>query len=360
VRVALGVFLAAGLPLLAPSVARFFWVFVAYVIAAVTMHLAIRRRVGGVVRVLVGGVLDVAITTFLVHRLGSQGTPLVSAYLLLGMFVALVAPAWTARALSALGVVSFGTVTFAEALRLIPYAPDAPEAAGYVPTMLAAARSTILIAVLVAVSTWVSERIARALRRRERQLRFANARLEQLSRRDPLTQLYNRRFFVGRVEEELVRVHRGHSMAILMMDLDGFKHVNDEQGHIAGDVLLKKIAQRILGAMRIVDVVGRFGGDEFVVLLPDTDAAQAEIVAERVVRTVREVGTEADPRRPVTVSVGVAVAREDDDVTLVLNQADEAAYAAKQDGGDQYRLACVPSVSHVDGLSVDDEPAKVG
>jgi diguanylate cyclase (GGDEF)-like protein len=352
VRVALGVFLAGGLPVLAPSVARYIGVFVAYVVAAVALHFAIRQRVGGVFRVLLGGILDVAITTFLVHRLGSQGTPLVSAYLLLGMFVALVAPAWTARALSALGVVSFCAVSFAEALHLIPYAPDAPEAAYYTPTLLAAARSTVLLAVLVAVSTRVSERIARALHRRERQLRFANARLEQLSQRDPLTQLYNRRYFVARVEEELARVQRGHSVAVLMMDLDGFKHINDEQGHLAGDTLLKKIAQRVSTSMRVIDVVGRFGGDEFVVLLPDTDSEQAAVVAERLVRTVREVGTEADPERPVTASVGVAIPRLEDDVTVVLNQADEAAYAAKQEGGDRYRIGHPPAVSHISDLSL--------
>jgi diguanylate cyclase (GGDEF)-like protein len=101
--------------------------------------------------------------------------------------------------------------------------------------------------------------------------------------------------------------------------------------------------------------VGRFGGDEFVVLLPDTDSAQAEIVAERVVRTVRETGTVADPLRPVTVSVGVAIPRLDDDVTVVLNQADEAAYAAKQEGGDRHRLACPPSVSHINDLVAKSE-----
>jgi diguanylate cyclase (GGDEF)-like protein len=350
VRVALAAFLAAGLPLIAPGLARFAWVFIVYVVAALTMHLAIRHRLGGVWRVLAGGILDVAVTTFLVHRLGSQGTPLVSSYLLLGMFVALVAPAWSARALGGLGVLCFGAVSFAEALRLIPYAPDVPEMADHVPTLLSATRATLLVAVLVAVSTWVSERIARALRRRERQLRIANVRLEQLSQRDPLTQLYNRRFFVQRVEEELARVRRGHAMAVLMMDLDGFKHINDEQGHLAGDALLKEIARKVVQAMRVVDVVGRFGGDEFVVLLPDTDSAQAEIVAERVVRTVREIGTVADPVRPITVSVGVAIPRLDDDVTVVLNQADEAAYAAKQEGGDRYRVACPPSVSHINDL----------
>src|ERR1043165_3924115 len=151
------------------------------------------------------------------------------------MFVALVAPAWSARALAALGVVAYGTVSLAEATRLLPYAPDVPEAAGYVPSVLGVARAVLLLGALVAVSTWVSERIARALHRRERQLRIANARLELLSQRDPLTHLYNRRYFVHRVEEELARTRRGHPMAVLMMDLDGFKHVNDERGHLAGD-----------------------------------------------------------------------------------------------------------------------------
>jgi diguanylate cyclase (GGDEF)-like protein len=360
VRVALACFLAVGLPLLAPSLSRYAWVFFGYGLAALAMHLAIRQRLGGVWRVLVGGALDVAITTFLVHRLGSQGTPLVSSYLLLGMFVALVAPAWSARALAALGVVAYGTVSLAEAAHVLPYAPDVPEASGYVPSLLGVLRSTLVLGALVAVSTWVSERIARALHRRERQLRVANARLEQLSQRDPLTHLYNRRYFVRRVEEELARTRRGHPMAVLMMDLDGFKHVNDERGHLAGDVMLKKIAHKIAQTMRVVDVVGRFGGDEFVVLLPDTDSAQAAVVAERVVRTVREIGTEADPIRPITVSVGVAMARLDDDVTILLNQADEAAYAAKQKGGDQYRIALAPTVSEISGLGEEAAKARAG
>jgi diguanylate cyclase (GGDEF)-like protein len=344
-------FLSIGLPLLAPALSRFTWVFVGYGLSAIGMHLAIRQRLGGVWRVLAGGVLDIAMTTFLVHRLGSQATPLVSSYLLLGMFVALVAPAWSARALAALGVVAYGTVSLAEATRLLPYAPDVPQAAGNVPSLLDVARAILLLGALVAVSTWVSERIARALHRRERQLRVANARLELLSQRDPLTHLYNRRHFVRRVEEELARTRRGHPMAVLMMDLDGFKHVNDERGHLAGDALLKKIAHKIKQTMRVVDVVGRFGGDEFVVLLPDTDADQAAVVAERVVRTVREIGTEADPVRPITVSVGVAMARIEDDVTIVLNQADEAAYAAKQEGGDRYRVASAPAVSEISALA---------
>src|SRR5260221_14292013 len=93
VRVALAVFLSIGLPLLAPTLARFAWVFIAYGLTALGIPLAIKQRLGGVWRVLVGGVVDIAMTTFLVHRLGSQSTPLGSSYLLLGMFVAPVEPA---------------------------------------------------------------------------------------------------------------------------------------------------------------------------------------------------------------------------------------------------------------------------
>jgi diguanylate cyclase (GGDEF)-like protein len=178
--------------------------------------------------------------------------------------------------------------------------------------------------------------MARALRHREAQLRGVNLRLEELSQRDALTQLYNRRHFVHRATEELSRVRRGHPMVLLMMDLDGFKHVNDEQGHLAGDDLLRRIAHVIEESVRAVDVVGRFGGDEFVAMLPDTEAEQAAIVASRLVVAIREVGTEADPRKPVTVSVGIAVARPEDDVTVLLNAADDAAYQAKAAGGNRH------------------------
>jgi diguanylate cyclase (GGDEF)-like protein len=339
VRVALGLFSFVGMPLALPNMNHYWWVMAGYTAGAVGIQLAIRANVGGIARVLLGGMMDVAFVTFLVHRLGSQSTPLVAAYLLSGMFVALVAPAWSARLLGALGVAAYGGVCFAEAIHLLPYAPDIPHLAAYAPDVGTATRATVLVGVLVAVSTWVSDRIARALRLRERQLRQANAQLAELSQRDPLTQLYNRRYLVQRVEEELGRVRRGHSTALLMMDLDGFKHVNDTQGHLAGDELLRKIAVTIGESTREIDVVGRFGGDEFVALLPDTDGEQAAAVAERLVRTIRDVGTFADPRRPVTVSVGVAIALPEDDVTLLLNTADDGAYLAKQAGGDCVRAA---------------------
>jgi diguanylate cyclase (GGDEF)-like protein len=128
----------------------------------------------------------------------------------------------------------------------------------------------------------------------------------------------------------------------LRAELDGFKHVNDEQGHMVGDELLRRIAVAIEESTRVVDVIGRFGGDEFVVLLPDTDLEQALPVAERLVARLREVGTEADPRRPVTASIGLSLAHAEDDVTILLNSADDAAYRAKQAGGDRFLVATQP------------------
>lgn len=349
VRVALGFFSLVALPVFVPGMAQFRVVLAGYVLAAIGFQIAIHRRIGGNVRVLLGGSLDVAMITFLVHRVGSQSSPLVAVYVLAAMFNALVAPAWSARILGVIGIMGYAGVSYAEALGFLPYAPDIPKLAVLAPSVADTTRSNALVFALVLVSTWVSDRIARALRCREQQLRAANVQLEELSQRDPLTQLFNRRHFVQRVDEELGRVRRGHSLALLMMDLDGFKHINDQQGHLAGDELLRKIARTIEDTTREIDVVGRFGGDEFVALLPDTDIEQAVIVAERLVRTVRDVGTLADARRPVTASVGIAIAQPDYEVAVLLNAADEGAYLAKQAGGDRAHTV-TPAVSAINEL----------
>jgi len=359
-RIALGVFSVVTLPLLFPSSIRFIPVFLAYLLGAVGFQFAIRRRVGGELRVVLGGVMDVAFITFLVYRLGTSSTPLVAAYLVTGMFNALVTSPWPARVVGALGIVAYAAVSCAEALHLLPYAPEFPELARYSPTLATAVRDTVLLSALIAVSTFVSDRIARALRRREQELRGMNARLEDLSQRDPLTQLFNRRYLVQRLDEELQRVRRGRCLAVVMMDLDGFKHINDKQGHLAGDEVLRRVATAIQETTRVVDVVGRFGGDEFVVLLTDTDAEEAPVVAERLIKTIRDIGTAADARRPVTASIGVAIARPEDTVTTLLNSADEGAYRAKQAGGN--RFVALVSYTPPDSQQLDSGPrtAKAG
>jgi diguanylate cyclase (GGDEF)-like protein len=342
VRIALGIFAVVGGFLFWPTLLPQLWTPLTYLAGAIAFHLAIRLNVGGTQRIVFGGVIDILFCTYIVHQLGSHSTPLTSTYVLLGVFNALVAPTWTARLLGIASAGAYATMTFAETLGWIAYAPYQPLAARITPSMLETVRDASFITVLVLVSTWMSERIARSLRLREQLLRDANAGLEELSLRDPVTRLYNRRHLEKRLHEELPRVRRGHPAAVLMMDLDRFKSVNDEHGHLAGDEMLRRIADAIQESTRAIDVVGRFGGDEFVALLPDTDAEQAMIVAERLVRTVRFIGEGLNARRPVTVSVGIAIAKPEDDVDTLLNAADDAAYRAKAEGGDRYEHSAVP------------------
>jgi diguanylate cyclase (GGDEF)-like protein len=122
-----------------------------------------------------------------------------------------------------------------------------------------------------------------------------------------------------------------------MLDLDGFKQVNDRAGHEQGDVLLRAIADALKRTTRETDVAGRYGGDEFLVILPDTDAEQARRVAERLADSVREAGRQFDAAHPVTASLGIAVAippQAPESPAVLVRVADEHAYRAKQRGGD--------------------------
>jgi len=151
-------------------------------------------------------------------------------------------------------------------------------------------------------------------------------------------------------------------LTVLMLDLDHFKDVNDRYGHAAGDTVLAEFARRLKLGLREVDVAFRHGGEEFVVLLPETDAYGGAIVAERLGAAIRDIPVPIDARRvdavtgqpvdriPVSVSIGVAVYPEHG-VTAeqVLAAADDALYVAKRAGRDTYRLAEVVSPVVVDG-----------
>ena len=137
-------------------------------------------------------------------------------------------------------------------------------------------------------------------------------------------------------------------LAVLVLDLDHFKDVNDTYGHAAGDAVLGEFARRIRVGLREVDVAFRQGGEEFVVLLPETDAYGGAIVAERLGAAVRDRLVPLDENGdqiPMTVSIGVAVFPEHGDTAQqVLAAADQALYAAKKAGRDTYRLAETPRV----------------
>ena len=166
-----------------------------------------------------------------------------------------------------------------------------------------------------------------------KELEFNNARLKEFSFKDEVTGLYNRRFFSIRLEEEVSRYRRfNHPVSVMLIDLDGFKDVNDELGHGAGDATLRDMADILLKYSRGINVICRYGGDEFAVLLVETSKAGARLYADRI-RQVLATYPFANGRR-VTASFGIAALPEDvapaaDDL---IRAADEALYAAKRAG----------------------------
>jgi diguanylate cyclase (GGDEF)-like protein len=180
--------------------------------------------------------------------------------------------------------------------------------------------------------------------------RRLTGRLEQVSDelrkqafRDSLTGLANRVLFTERLSHALDRrrLRASDSVSVLLVDLDGFKHVNDSMGHEAGDELLREVASRLVGAVRPGDTVARPGGDEFAVLLDPADAAAAMRVAVRVVESLRApYSLGARTVRPVA-SVGLAVADDRIDAEALMRQADVAMYGAKSAGGDRWEAFAV-------------------
>jgi two-component system cell cycle response regulator len=181
---------------------------------------------------------------------------------------------------------------------------------------------------------------------------------QRLSLTDPLTGLWNYRYLREVLRREVERASRfGRMLTVLVLDLDHFKEVNDTYGHAAGDQVLGEFARRIRIGLREVDVAFRQGGEEFVVLLPETDAYGGLIVAERLGAAVRDRPVPVDPRRPgladripISVSIGIAVFPEHGATAQeVLDAADEALYAAKNAGRDTYRLAVRVSGAGAEG-----------
>jgi diguanylate cyclase (GGDEF)-like protein len=176
--------------------------------------------------------------------------------------------------------------------------------------------------------------------------------LEKRAIRDPLTQLYNKEYFAQRLHEELRRALRHRqSLTLAMMDMDRLKEINDTYGHQAGDAMIKAVTKAICDTCRQIDIPCRYGGDEFVVILPETTKAQAAVFAERLLRAVRDTTVaiphtgslteegEAGDRssEPAvlapTISVGLASFPEDGrNPETLISKADAALYQAKRLG----------------------------
>ena len=184
---------------------------------------------------------------------------------------------------------------------------------------------------------FVSNQIASAIVRKQNE-----ALLQYIAHHDPLTDLPNRELFHDRLQTALARARRNKErLAVLYIDLDGFKQVNDGHGHAVGDLLLQEVAQRIRRCLRESDTVGRIGGDEFVVLLNNITLPEHGAVGPEKIRAVLDRPFElAGQRLHISSSIGVAAYPEHgDDNKQLIRHADEAMYAAKKNGGNRLLMA---------------------
>lgn len=166
--------------------------------------------------------------------------------------------------------------------------------------------------------------------------------LLRLTRLDPLTQLFNRRYFFTLAEQEYQRFRRyHHPMAVCMIDIDHFKSVNDRYGHLIGDAVLCAVAETLRDNLRQVDILARYGGEEFVILWPETDLQTARASAERLRTAVAGCRIET-PGGPVSVTLSLGVVSIDDGRSMTLEQlldaADRMLYRAKQMGRNRVEL----------------------
>jgi diguanylate cyclase (GGDEF)-like protein len=200
------------------------------------------------------------------------------------------------------------------------------------------------------------------LERAYRELEFTNARLREVSFRDEVTGLYNRRFFSVRLEEEVSRYRRfGHPVSVVLLDVDGFKEINDAFGHAAGDDTLHAVGQILLGHSRGINVICRYGGDEFAVLLVESSKEGALCYAERI-RQILSTYVFSHGR-PVSASFGIAALPEDVGTSAddLMRAADDALYAAKRGGKGRavaYGPASTPA-PHVDEAGRPTSPGPV-
>ncbi len=218
--------------------------------------------------------------------------------------------------------------TIATSIRLLVTDPEGAEWLLYYGLPL----SMVAAAVLVALG--VADRL--------REQRRALSEAERRAQTDPLTGVLNRRSLVERLDAACVRAQaRGLPIALLFIDLDHFKHINDSYGHLAGDACLQAIIGPIQAELRQSDVIGRYGGEEFVVILSSADASAAEPIAERIRNRVAEVRVEGfgEPIR-LTCSIGIATS---DKLNVwgehLIAHADTAVYAAKRHGRNRVQVA---------------------
>ena len=178
-----------------------------------------------------------------------------------------------------------------------------------------------------------------------------NAFLYEVSTTDMMTNLKLRHYFLQRLQEEKdVADKRNHTFSVVMLDIDHFKSVNDTYGHMAGDELIRAVANTLLATKRENDVAARYGGEEFIVLLPRTTCAQAFQLAERIRTRIGELCIRSDGHEiGATISVGVGEYQAEEPIRALIARTDEALYQAKNHGRNRSELARGNSMDGISG-----------
>ena len=198
----------------------------------------------------------------------------------------------------------------------------------------------VFAAIVMASATVLANRVGamqRRLQRQKAELKQALAHIQSLATRDGLTGLLNRRAMLDQLRQQAhEQQRRGGRMALVLVDLDHFKRINDTLGHRMGDRVLQAFAEVATAEMRRGDVVARWGGEEFLLMLPDTSPAQAWHGVERIRQALREHGFPATPEPlRVTFSAGLSTCGEEADIEAAIELADQAMYRAKTAGRDR-------------------------
>ncbi|MEM0911374.1 MAG: GGDEF domain-containing protein [Pseudomonadota bacterium] len=173
-----------------------------------------------------------------------------------------------------------------------------------------------------------------SLKRKNNELNKAVDRIGELLNIDELTGVNNRRFLMQRIDEETKRSERkGTAYSVCLLDIDFFKKVNDTHGHLAGDEVLKNTAQALVKESRSIDCFGRYGGEEFLMILPETSLEGAIHKAEKMRKLVKDLSFSQLPEdKSISISIGVTSYRPGESIKETLARADDALYKAKEDG----------------------------
>jgi diguanylate cyclase (GGDEF)-like protein len=252
---------------------------------------------------------DTVLIAIAARRDGGAASPLITILFLTLAYMAVAYPPY--------GVVAMGALMTGTYLLFVAM-PDVTSSAVFISVIMAA---YTMICAMASANSWAAY---------DKQVLLIRTH-ETLASTDALTGCPNRRAFLERLGGAIASAGTGPRSAVCLIDLDGFKAVNDRDGHAAGDAALVAVTEALTGAVRESDIVARLGGDEFAVLAAVSATVDADELAERLRTAVAEAGRHCG----VTASVGVALVDRADDVNLLLHRADAAMYRAKTSGGNR-------------------------